>query len=164
MKSKIIKKEYNMLLVRTILTGLIGGMFWGTVWLVIYYLKFTEITPKSFIIRSWTTADWTNGWLGNGLSIIIMGLASIIIALIYHVILKRINSLWIGVLYGIILWFSFSYVVQPLFPNVKQVMDLKKETIVSMICLFSLYGTFIGYSISYDYWDTKAYMKKPKSH
>lgn len=164
MKSKIIKEEYNMLLVRTILTGLIGGVFWGTVWLVIYYLNFTEITPKSFIIRSWTTADWTNGWLGNGLSIIIMGIASIIVALIYYVILKRINSLWIGVLYGIVLWFGFSYVIQPLFPNVKQVMDLKKETIVSMICLFGLYGTFIGYSISYDYWDTKVYMKTPKSH
>ncbi|MYL61082.1 hypothetical protein GLW20_26610, partial [Virgibacillus halodenitrificans] len=32
---------------------------------------------------------------------------------------------------------------------------LTNHTIVSTICLFVIYGSFVGYSISYDYYDTK---------
>ena len=65
-----------------------------------------------------------------------------------------------GVFYGITLWMIIFFLIQPLFPNTKQILELNVDTIISTICLFILYGTFVGYSISYDYHDTYVLEKK----
>ncbi len=51
------------------------------------------------------------------------------------------------------------YLLQPVFPNIPPLTDLNMYTIVSTICLYILYGTFVGYSISYDYNDTLHQLK-----
>ncbi|MEC5422278.1 YqhR family membrane protein [Virgibacillus sp. C22-A2] len=143
------------LLSRALLTGLIGGILWSIFGIVMYYFNFSEVSPKSFILRSWTTADWTNSWLGNTVTIVLVGILSILVAFIYYGLLKKINSMWVGAAFGVVLWGVIFYVLQPIFENVPLLTDLNNNTIVSTICLFILYGTFIGYSISYDYHDTK---------
>ncbi|MFD1850600.1 YqhR family membrane protein [Oceanobacillus bengalensis] len=143
------------LLARSLLTGFIGGLLWSTIAVFMYYFNFTEISPKSFLLRSWLKAEWTSGWLGDVISVILVGLLSVITALIYYGLFKKKDSMWLGVVYGIILWGIVFYLLQPIFTNVPDLLDLRINTIVSTICLFILYGTFIGYSISYDYHDTQ---------
>lgn len=149
------KQEQPMsLLSRSLITGFVGGLLAGFFGVIIYFFNFSEVSPKSYLIRSWVTADWTDGWLGNTLSILMVGVLSLLTAFIYYGLFKKINSLWMGVGFGIILWGIVFYIIQPIFPNIPDLMDLNRYTIVSTLCLFILYGTFIGYSISYDYADT----------
>lgn len=148
------KQEESMsILSRSLLTGFIGGLLWGSIGSLAYYFSFTEVSPKMYVLRSWITAGWTDTWLGNIIAILLLGFLSILIALLYYGLFKKIKSMWMGVIFGILLWAVLVFVLQPIFQNIKPVTDLTMETIVTMLCLFVLYGTFIGYSISYDYHD-----------
>lgn len=156
------KRESQMtLLSRCLITGFIGGIFWSLFGVIMYYFNFSEVGPRSFLLRSWLTAEWTSGWLGNLVSIVFAGVLSLIAALLYYVLLKKVNSMWMGFAFGVILWGIIFYLLQPIFSNIPSLVELNKNTIVSTICLFILYGTFVGYSISYDYHDTK--IKKQQS-
>ncbi|WP_174613780.1 YqhR family membrane protein [Virgibacillus ihumii] len=139
---------------KSLVTGFAGGLIWSTLGLIMYFFSFSEVAPRSFVLRSWNTAEWTSGWLGNILSIIIVGILSLISAFIYYGLFRKINTLWMGAVFGVVLWVIIFFILQPVYPNVPDLVNLNSYTIVSTICLFILYGTFIGYSISYDYADT----------
>ncbi|WP_010530961.1 YqhR family membrane protein [Lentibacillus jeotgali] len=156
------QEEPISILSRSLLTGFIGGLLGGFFGVVLYYFNFSEVAPKSYLLRSWLTASWIDGWLGTVLSILMIGVISLLTAFIYFILFKKVNSLWMGVAYGIVLWFIVFYIVQPIFPNIPPLRDLNANTIVSTICLYVLYGTFIGYSISYDYTDTLYKLKSEK--
>ncbi|WP_284140374.1 MULTISPECIES: YqhR family membrane protein [unclassified Virgibacillus] len=134
-------------------TGLSGGILWSAIGVVMYHFNFAEVAPKMFVLRSWTKEPWTDTWLGDLISILIVGGISILPALLYYALFKKRQSMWVGTIYGLALWFLLFYVLHPMFANIPNVTDLNKNTIVSTICLFLLYGTFIGYSISYDFHD-----------
>lgn len=138
---------------KSLIIGFTGGIIWSTLGLIMYFFSFSEVAPRSYVLRSWITAEWTSGWLGNILSIIIVGLLSLLCAFIYYGLFRKINTIWMGIIYGILLWVIIFYILQPVFPNVPDIAELNSYTIVSTICLYILYGTFIGYSISYDYED-----------
>lgn len=149
------KQEQQISIVsRSLITGFIGGIIWSAFGVVMYFFDFSEVAPKSYLLRSWITADWTDSWLGNIVSVLMIGVLSLLTAFIYYVLFKKVNSLWMGAGYGIILWVIVFYILQPIFPNIPDLIDLNRYTIVSTICLYILYGVFIGYSISYDYHDT----------
>ncbi|MFD1360677.1 YqhR family membrane protein [Lentibacillus salinarum] len=142
------------ILSRSLLTGFIGGLLWGFLGVGLYYFNLSKIAPKSYLLRSWLTAEWIDGWLGTVLSILMLGILSLLTAFIYFVLFKKINAIWLGAAFGVMLWFLVFYIVKPIFPNIPHLTNLNVNTIVSTICLYILYGTFIGYSISYDYHDT----------
>lgn len=143
------------LLARALVIGFIGGVTWSIFGVTLYYFNFSEVAPKTYLLRSWLRADWTDGWLGDVVSILLVGILSVLVALIYYGLLKKANFLWVACLFGIVLWFIVFIVAKPIFPNVYPVSDLHTNTIVSTACLYILYGAFIGYSISYDYHDTR---------
>lgn len=158
--NKNMKVARILVFIRSLLTGFIGGLLWSSLGVIMYYINFSEVNPKKFILRPWKSVEWTNGWLGDIVTIIILAILSIVVAIIYYILFKRVYSIWIGVIYGSIIWAIIFLLVQPLFPNTKQLIDLSKETIISTVCLFILYGAFIGYSISYDYYDTNVLGKE----
>ncbi|WP_234028559.1 YqhR family membrane protein [Lentibacillus sp. Marseille-P4043] len=142
------------LLSRSLITGFVGGVIWSILGVVMYYFSFSEVAAKSFVLRSWLVKGWTDGWLGDVISILLTGVLSVFAALVYYGLFKKINSIWLAAGFGVVLWVIIFYVFHPIFDNVPPVTDLNMNTIVSTLCLFVLYGTFIGYSISYDYHDT----------
>jgi|SRR5690625_5113128 len=158
--NKNMKVAKMLIFIRSILTGFIGGLIWSTLGIMMYYFNFTEVDPKKFVLRPWKSVEWTDGWIGDIVTIVILAILSIIGAIIYYFLLKKVYSIWMGVIYGIIIWTITFLLVQPLFPNTKQLLELSNATIISTICLFVLYGTFIGYSISYDYYDTYVLEKR----
>ncbi|MFA1821563.1 YqhR family membrane protein [Virgibacillus oceani] len=153
-------EEPLSLLTRAMITGFVGGLIASITGLIIYYFNFTEVSPTSFVLKSWVNATWVESWLGTLITVIMMGLLSMIIAFIYYITLKKLYTMWIGVTFGIVLWGIIFFVLHPLFPNIPAFVDLEINTLVSTACLFILYGTFIGYSIAYDYHDTKIKEKK----
>lgn len=150
------KKEASIaILPRSLLTGFIGGILWSAIGTFMYYFNFSEIAPRFFVLRSWTKAEWADSWLGDVISILLIGAISILTALIYYGLFRKINNMWAGVAYGVVLWAIVFYLLQPIFTNIPTVADLKSSTIISTLSLYVIYGTFIGYSISYDYEDSR---------
>ncbi|MCM3566648.1 YqhR family membrane protein [Neobacillus mesonae] len=143
-------------------TGLFGGIFWSTVGFLTYYLNFTEIRPNVILIP-WALGDWKFGWIGTVISIILLGIISICAAFLYSALLKRFNGIWFGLGYGAVLFFIVFLILNPLFPDIKPLFDLSRDTIITSFCLYIIYGLFIGYSISYEYRNNREQEKEAAS-
>lgn len=134
---------------KVMITGFFGGVFWSIIGYLAYYFNFTELGP-SLILQPWALGNWKNEATGQWIGIIIIGLLSIGVALIYNVFLKNIPKVWPSILFGVALWLIVFYILNPIFPNLESVRDFSRNTILTTICLYVLYGVFVGYSISYD--------------
>ncbi|WP_199425713.1 YqhR family membrane protein [Thermaerobacillus caldiproteolyticus] len=144
------KREQPMsLLMKVMITGFVGGVFWSSLGYLAYFFHFTELSPN-MILHPWALGDWKYGKLGNYIAIFLIGLISILVAFIYYAFFKQMKSMWAGIFYGVALWFIVFYVLNPIFPNLQPVSELERNTIVTTICLYILYGVFIGYSISFE--------------
>ena len=133
-----------------LLTGLWGGLFWSFIGQIGYYFHFTKIPPR-VILEPWALGPWKNQWTGTVISIILLAVLSIGIAFIYAAALKKAGGLLSGIGYGIFLFLLVFLLLNPMFPGISPYRDLDRNTLVTSICLFVLYGVFIGYSISWEY-------------
>lgn len=131
------------------LIGFIGGMFWSALAMLAYYFNFTEISPK-VIISSWAADAWMNGVLGFFILIILYGLVSIIVAFIYYATLRKVRNIFASIFFGLVLWACVHFALVPLFPDMLKITEMTIDTAVTTICLYILYGVFIGVSISFD--------------
>ena len=138
------------LLSLTIITGFVGGILWSSVGYFAYAFHFTEI-PPNIVLEPWALGKWKSGWIGSVFSIFVIGLFSILAALIYYLLLRKSSSILTGIVYGALLFLLVFFVLNPVFPGMEPVKELKRDTIITSVCLFILYGTFVGYSISYEY-------------
>lgn len=144
------------------LIGFIGGIIWSALLVVLYYFNFSEVAPKSILLRPWIQTMWSDGWQGHLLSIFLSGVISLFPTFIYYITLKKVYSMWVGIVYGIVLWGIIFFILQPFIPLTKSISVLNTETIVTTICVLGLYGLFIGYSIAFDYHDMNVRAKKKK--
>lgn len=132
-----------------VLTGLFGGILWSTLAYFAYVFSFTEIRPN-VILEPWAIGDWKESWIGTVISILAIGIVSIGAALIYYAALRKFKSIWAGAVYGIILFLLVFFVLNPVFPGISPFAELKRNTIITSICFYILFGVFVGYSISYE--------------
>lgn len=136
-------------IVKVMIIGFFGGVFWSLIGYIAYFFNFTDLGP-SLILQPWAAGDWKNETIGHWIGIIIIGLLSVGVALIYNVFLKNTQKIWPSIFFGIALWAIVFYILNPIFPNLESVREFSRNTIVTTICLYILYGVFVGYSISYD--------------
>ncbi|MDQ0156421.1 YqhR family membrane protein [Robertmurraya andreesenii] len=155
------KEKPMSLLTMTLWTGFIGGLLWGGIGYLAYVFNFTEIHPN-VVLEPWALGAWKKQWLGTVISIIVIGVFSIVAALIYYVALKKIKSIFAGIGYGIALFFLVFLVLNPIFPSMEPIRQLDRDTIITSICLYVLYGTFIGFSISYEFEEQQYREKRDK--
>lgn len=135
---------------KIVVIGLVGGLFWSFIGYVAYYFHFIKFGP-SLVLTPWAFGDWKNGPIGQWVGILVIGLLSILVAFIYKIILQKVYNIWAPMLFGVSLWAIVFYLLNPIFPNLKSVAEFDVNTIITSICLYILYGLFIGYSISYEY-------------
>lgn len=133
----------------TVITGLFGGIFWSSMAYLAYVFNFTDIRPN-VILEPWALGRWKEEWLGTVISIMAIGLFSVGAALVYYAAIRKINSIWAGAAFGLVLFFVVFYVLNPIFPGIKPFWDLSKDTLITSACFYILYGVFVGYSISYE--------------
>ncbi|WP_071395724.1 YqhR family membrane protein [Bacillus tuaregi] len=132
-----------------VLTGLIGGIIFACLGYLAYIFSFTEIPPR-VILEPWALGDWKKGWLGTVIAIILIGVLSIVAALLYYATLRKFNNIWVGIAYGIVLFLLVFFVLNPIFPGIRPINKIDLNTIITSICLYSLFGLFVGYTISYE--------------
>lgn len=134
---------------RTAITGIFGGLFWGLIGYLAYLFSFTKV-PPNVILEPWLIGDWKTGVLGQFISIFVLGLISILVAFGYLATLRKFDKIWISMLFGLVLWGIVFFVLNPVFPGIDPIREMDRNTLVTTLCLFVLYGTFIGYSISFE--------------
>jgi len=156
-------EEPMPMIAKVVVTGLFGGLFWSLLAYLAYLFKFTEISPN-LILQPWAVGDWKDRVLGQFIGIVIIGLLSIGIALLYYGLLKKFRSMWMGLLFGLILWAIVFYVLNPIFPDLKTVNQLERNTIITTLCFYILYGVFIGYSISFEHNEIAEYKRSVASN
>ncbi|EWG10682.1 YqhR family membrane protein [Cytobacillus firmus] len=132
-----------------VITGLVGGILWSGLAYLAYVFNFTEIRPN-VILEPWTIGAWKEGWLGTLISIFLIGGISIIAALIYYAALRKFQSIFVGAGYGVALFLLVFFILNPIFPGISPFWDLERNTIITSICFYILFGVFVGYSISYE--------------
>lgn len=132
-----------------IITGLVGGIVFSALGYLAYIFNFTTIHPR-VILEPWALGDWKKQWLGTVISIILMGCFSIVAALIYYAVLRRINNMWLGIAYGIGLFLLVFFILNPIFPGIRPINEINMNTLITTICLYALYGLFVGYTIAYE--------------
>jgi hypothetical protein len=130
--------------------GFFGGLIWSFVGYLAFFFNFIRVGP-ALVLMPWALGDWKNGYIGQLIGIAVIGVLSIGVAFLYRFILARFNSIWPGVAFGFGLWLLVFFLLNPIFPGLKPLFKLDLNTIVTSLCIYILYGVFIGYSISYEY-------------
>jgi hypothetical protein len=144
------------------MTGFIGGLLWSSIAYLCYYFSFTKIEPN-IIFEPWAVGDWKDRWIGIALSIIAYGIISIGVALVYYAALRKFRSMWIGAGYGVVLFLAVFLLLKPLFPSMESLTAIDYHTLITTVCIYILYGVFIGYSISYEENELRHQEQKEKS-
>ena len=144
-----LKEEPMSFITLVVLTGLIGGIAFSSLSYLAYIFNFTTIPPR-VILEPWALGNWKKEWLGTVISILLIGALSIVAAIIYYAALRKINNMWMGIIYGLILFLLVFIVLNPLFPGIESFKETDLNTLVTTICLYIVYGLFVGYTISYE--------------
>lgn len=147
------KESIKVLKWRVAVTGFFAGAIWSTVWAFLAFFNFSKLTPSSFILETWFQAKWVNRWYGELLSIFIISLLSIFIAYIYYLCFRNLTGLLPGLIYGVVIWLLLILISSNIFAHIPYINELDVNTLITTLCLFIIYGVFIGYTISYDFLD-----------
>lgn len=145
-------KETRTSKIRTaIQIGAVGGIFWAAVNYVLYFMNFTYISSSVFIkpfIQPSSADKPMTQLIGIGFAAIL----SILFALAYVFTLSRFYSPWIGIGTGAALFAIFYYILSPLFHlTEKPIHQIGMNTFATELCLFILYGLFVGFSLSSEF-------------
>ncbi|MGE7759294.1 YqhR family membrane protein [Peribacillus sp. NPDC097895] len=143
-------ENQNVLIYDALAIGFVGGAAASLAGIIAHYVNFMEFSPK-FILTSWSNMTWIDHWLGTVMTILVFGLISVGIALIYYSLFKRMKSIFSGIFFGVVCWLLLIFVLKPMFSDLPTVSKMSSNTIITSICIFILYGLFVGYSISYDH-------------
>lgn len=141
-----------------IITGFVGGMLWSFLAFIAWYFNFTEIHPR-VILEPWAIGAWKKQWLGTVISIFLLGVISIGVAIMYYIALRRFRSIFISMGFGLVLLGLVLFVLNPIFPGIPPFRKMELNTLITTACFYVLYGTFIGYSISYEEHEMKKIKK-----
>ncbi|AMM93822.1 hypothetical protein UP17_16170 [Peribacillus simplex] len=136
---------YNVLAI-----GFVGGGVASLIGIIAHYVNFMGFSPK-FILTSWSNMAWIDHWLGTVMTILLFGILSVGIAFIYYSLFKRMKSIFSGIFFGVVCWVLLVFVLKPMFADLPTISKMSSNTIITSVCIFILYGLFVGYSISYDH-------------
>lgn len=154
------EKERPMSFIALVIwTGMFGGIFWSIIGYIGYVFNFTEVGPN-VLLEPWAIGSWKNGWLGTVISIIALGFFSTGAAFAYYLLLRKFKTIYIGIGFGIALFICVFIILNPIFPSIAPFLELKRDTIITSVCLYVLYGVFVGYTISYE--ESEIQLKKWK--
>jgi len=138
--------------------GFFGGIFWSTVSFVLSFFDFTQIGP-TFVIEKIPLGKWANFYIEVLISIFFIGIISIVIAFIFFFIGRKFTGVLPGVFYGLLWWVIIFLVLGKVAFDLKPIKEYSSDTMVTSICLFILYGTFIAYSVSFASQEEEPYLR-----
>lgn len=145
-----------------VVIGLFGGLLWCLVGFGFTFLNFMDVSPR-FILTSWFDGKWINKVLGMFISLIIYCCLSVLFALLYYGVMRKIKSVFGGIIFGILLWLLLFGLISPMFSDLPSFAQMNFNTGFSSFCLFLLYGVFVGTSVSYEYQELQLHKKRQQA-
>lgn len=136
--------------INTLLTGFFGGILLTLSHSAFHYFNISTIHHRDILSLFNLTGSWVNTWYGYLFFVGLMTLFSIVLAIVYYMLLSRINSWLAGFFYGFCLWLIFGLFIPLQWYDVTFSTIYTSYTNVLGLCSLLIYGLFIGYSISYD--------------
>jgi hypothetical protein len=133
-------------------TGLFAGLIWGGIRIVEYYFKFTKVHP-TFLIKPWSNPTFNQTTLGYMVGWSAFIVFSVLAALLYTAIFRKIRGHWLGMAYGLAWWVILYVAVGPPMGMMKPIGTIDWISILTDGCLFLLWGFFIGHTIGFEFTD-----------
>lgn len=138
----------------SIYTGFYAGLIWGAFKILEFYLKFTVIVP-GFLVEPFYKHSYLTEWQG-----ILIGWASFIVlsilaSFIYGAWFYKVKGSWLGIVYGIVWWALICLLIGPLTGMMKPINQYDWNTIMAELCLYVVWGLFIGYTIALEFTDDR---------
>ncbi len=131
--------------------GAVGGIFWAAMNDVLYFMNFTLINSSVFM-KPFIQPSGADRPVLQLMGIGVAAILSILFALAYVFTFSRFYSPWIGIATGGALFVIFYYILSPIFDlTEKPIHQIGMNTFATELCLFILYGLFIGFSLSSEF-------------
>jgi hypothetical protein len=146
------KKSYFK---KLLIIGIFGGLFWGTLASLSTYFSFSEVSPRTLIIRT-IGLTFASDYYEHLAGIVVISLLSVLYTFCYYLFFKNYQGVFIPVVLGIVVYCLIFLVISKFTLNVPKIQYYGSETFTTILCLFILYSTFIGVSVSYEYKSHKA--------
>lgn len=130
--------------------GIAAGVIWGLLrWLAVA-MHLTKV-PQAFLIDPWVKRSvLTYGyWQVIGFAAFI--LMSIAAAYLYYGLLRPFRGPLPGLLFGLAWWTAFYAALGPLVGAVPPLGGIGWNSLLTDLCVFSVWGLFIGYSIAFEF-------------
>ncbi|REK77359.1 YqhR family membrane protein [Paenibacillus paeoniae] len=132
--------------------GFFAGLFFGILRWICYEMKFTILLPgymlDSFFRHSFLETAW--GYVIGIAGYIVF---SIVMAILYKVVLGKLKGPWPGIFYGLAVWAILFGGIGPLIGIMGWLTQIGWNTIYTELCISTLWGVFIGYSIAFEFTD-----------
>lgn len=131
--------------------GFFAGLFWSLMRMIFYYCNFTA-EPAAFLIKWWLRDDQlTTAW-GQILGAVSFIVFSILAALLYMLLFRTLEGPWPGLWYGIG-WWGILFGLGPILHFTSFRNGGGFGPAATDLCLFLVWGLFIGYSIAFEFTD-----------
>lgn len=137
----------------TIYVGFFGGLFASFLTYMIHFLNFIPFGPGVIWhhVPYLANVKWLQGVWGHLAAIVFISFFSILISYLYYALFRKIETPWMSIWFGLTLWAILFVGINSLVSDAQNVYELGWTTNIAFICIFIIYGLFIGYSISYQY-------------
>jgi uncharacterized membrane protein YagU involved in acid resistance len=138
--------------------GFYAGLIWGAIKMLESLFHFTNLSP-GFMVEPFFKSSFLVTWQGYMLGWAVFIIFSIVASMLYGLLLAKSAGPWAGLGYGVFWWALIFLLVGPITGMVAWIAYLDLKTIISELCLFVLWGLFIGYSIAFEFNDER--MREP---
>ncbi|SDI95957.1 YqhR family membrane protein [Salimicrobium halophilum] len=141
------ERKENGMLGKVTAIGAVAGLFLAFSWMGSSYFSFTKLSMTDLLNRPFIFGDVDDVLFLKVTNVLIIITISLFLAFLYYVLLKKYQGLLPGVGVGVL---CFGVVI---LLGVYIVPDFSwdSDSLVSLFCLFLLYGVFLGYSISFNW-------------
>ncbi len=135
--------------------GLFAGIIWGALKLLQFAMKYTDVVP-GFLLEPFFRHDFLVTWQGILLGYGSLICLSLVAALLYGLVLRKLKGPWPGLIYGLAWWGGLYLLIGPLTGMVPAITQMDVNSLVTDMCLFAVWGLFIGYSITFEFTDERS--------
>jgi hypothetical protein len=128
--------------------GLIG---WSVRWTAAA-MNFTRV-PAAFLADPWVRRSALTSPQGQFAGFALFILMSIAAAFLYFALLKPFRGPVPGLVFGFVWWAALYWGIGPMIGAVPALNQIGANSWITDLCIFLVWGLFIGYSIAYEYHD-----------
>ncbi|WDH81339.1 YqhR family membrane protein [Paenibacillus urinalis] len=134
--------------------GFFAGLIWGGIQWIFYYFNFT-VVPIGFLAEPFFKHAYIYKIQGHFIGWLFFIVFSLIASIIYTYLFRKLKGPIPGLIYGIAWWVILFVWIGPWTGMMKPLNQLTWDSIFSEVCLFLLWGLFIGYSIAMEFTDER---------